>query len=140
VTAYLDTGVLVSLLTDDTNTARAENLLAQEWPLLLVSDFTGAESAATPGRLVRTRILPKQTAPRLFALHESWIARYATPTGVLPADVELATAWLRRLDLTFRAPDAIHLAIAARRGAALLTSDRGLAAAARSLGLSVNVG
>jgi predicted nucleic acid-binding protein len=56
---------------------------------------------------------------------------------VTPADLAQATAWIRRLDLTLRAPDAIHIAAAQRLDASLATFDAGMAGAARRLGLAV---
>jgi predicted nucleic acid-binding protein len=53
------------------------------------------------------------------------------------ADITAAAAFLRRLDLTLRTQDALHLAIAQRVGAELLTFDRRTASAARALGTSV---
>ena len=53
------------------------------------------------------------------------------------ADVRAAEAFLRRLDLNRRAPDALNIAIAQRAGAALATFDGKMAAAARKLGTAV---
>ena len=55
------------------------------------------------------------------------------------ADVRLADAYVRRFDLGLRTPDALHLAIAHRLDATLLTLDRRLATAARELGVAVEV-
>lgn len=48
-----------------------------------------------------------------------------------------AEAFVRRLDLTLRAPDAINIAIATRLGLALMTFDSGMANCARALGADV---
>ncbi len=53
------------------------------------------------------------------------------------ADVKRADAVMRRLDLTLRTPDALHIAIAERIGATMATFDDKMAAAARILGLAV---
>ena len=44
-----------------------------------------------------------------------------------------------RLPLALRAPDALHLAIARRLDVALVTLDRRMAAAAKELGVAVEV-
>jgi predicted nucleic acid-binding protein len=44
---------------------------------------------------------------------------------------------MRRLDLTLRTPDALHIAISGRVGATLATFDEKMAAAARVVGLPV---
>ena len=46
--------------------------------------------------------------------------------------------YVRRFDLALRAPDALHLAIARRLDATLVTLDRRLAAAAGELGIAVD--
>jgi hypothetical protein len=50
------------------------------------------------------------------------------------ADVTAAAGFLRRLDLTLRRQDALHIAIAQRVGAALFTFDQQMTSAARALG------
>jgi predicted nucleic acid-binding protein len=56
---------------------------------------------------------------------------------IAPGDVAAAQAYLRRLDLTLLTPDAIHIAIAGRISATLVTFDRAMAASARVLGVAV---
>ena len=50
-------------------------------------------------------------------------------------DFEQATEWIMAMKHSLRAPDAVHLAVAARQDAVLWTLDRGLARAARWIGL-----
>ena len=45
-----------------------------------------------------------------------------------------AEGFLRRLDLTLRTPDAVHVALARRIGASLASFDKKMAASARALG------
>ena len=54
-----------------------------------------------------------------------------------PGDLAAATMFLRRLDLPLRTPDALHIAIAQRLGATLVTFDRQMAASAHALGTAV---
>ena len=68
---------------------------------------------------------------------DTWLARTADRIEISPADVAVATAFLRRLDPTLRAPDAIHIAIAQRVDATLVTFDRRMADSARHLGRAV---
>ena len=58
---------------------------------------------------------------------------------ISPADVASATAFLRRLDLTLRTSDALHIAIAQRIGATLVTFDRQMADSTRTPGVAVAV-
>lgn len=61
----------------------------------------------------------------------------ATRVEITATDVTLADVLLRRLDLPLQAPDAIHLAIAERIEARLVTFDRQMEAGARALGMAV---
>jgi len=63
--------------------------------------------------------------------------RSALQIEIIAADIARAATFLRRLDLILRTPDAIHIAIAERIGATLVTFDRQMAAAARALGMAV---
>ena len=135
--AALDTSVLVSLFRQDAHTTRAERYMARERPIIVVSDLAGAEFAATLARLVRMAAMPRQEAVAVFDLFDSWTSRESQRVTAMPADLALATAWIRRLDLNLRAPDAMHLALAGRLGATMVTFDDGMAAAARTLGIPV---
>jgi predicted nucleic acid-binding protein len=52
-----------------------------------------------------------------------------------PQDIVNATAMLRTLDTPLRTPDALHVVMAQRVGAQLMTFDN--SSAARSLGIAV---
>jgi predicted nucleic acid-binding protein len=65
--------------------------------------------------------------------------RSGTDSLVSRHDVALATAYTRRLDLPLLAPDALHISIARRLEATLVTFDRGMAAAAGALGVAVTI-
>jgi hypothetical protein len=61
------------------------------------------------------------------------------PVEIRAADARLAYIYVRRFALGLRAADALHLAIARRLEADLITLDRCLATAARELGIAVEV-
>jgi predicted nucleic acid-binding protein len=83
------------------------------------------------------RHLEAEAARRAFAAFDAWIARAAERTLATSADITAAAAFLRRLDLPLRTPDALNIAIAQRVAAELLTFDQKLAASARALGTAV---
>lgn len=101
----------------------------------MVSDFAAAEFASGVSRNLRTGRLSRSGAAAAFGAFDTWRVSRAEPAMLRPTDIALATAWLRRLDLNLRAPDALHLAMASRLAFPLLTFDAGMAAAARTLGL-----
>ncbi|MBD0274503.1 MAG: type II toxin-antitoxin system VapC family toxin [Acetobacteraceae bacterium] len=134
---YFDASVLVALLAKDALTARAYSLLRSHAAVLLVSDFAAAEFASALARRVRMGELTAEQGRAAFANFDVWTARATRHVGTKTADVRAAEAFLRRLDLTLRTPDALNIAIAQRAGAALATFDERMAAAARALGTQV---
>lgn len=131
---YLDASVLVGLLVPDALSTRADALLRARRPVLLVSDFAAAEFASALSRRVRMGQLTSEKARTAFAGFDAWTAQKTRRVEIAAADVRAAEAFLRRLDLTLRAPDALHIAAAQRTGAALATFDERMAMAARALG------
>jgi hypothetical protein len=137
VSLYLDCNVIIALLTAD---ALADRAAQFEWPgdeTLIVSDFGAAEFAAVISRRVRIRALTRAEARVALDRFDEWVGRSPRRVEIAPADVATAEGYLRRLDLTLLAPDAIHIAIARRVGASLITFDRAMATAARALGVPV---
>jgi predicted nucleic acid-binding protein len=140
VSVYLDASVLVALFTDDALAVRADAFLRIHAPVLIVSDFAAAEFASAIARHVRMRGIKAQDARRAFATFDAWVARATGRALTTSADVASAAAFLRRLDLPLRTPDALNIAIAQRVGAEVLTFDDKMAASARALGTTVLVG
>lgn len=134
---YLDASVLVALVVDDPLSSRASALLRGISPVLLLSDFAAAEFASAVSRRVRTREYTARDARAAFSVLDAWAAREAQRIETTSADVTTAEAFLRRLDLTLRTPDALNIAIAQRENAVLTTFDTKMAIAARKLGTEV---
>jgi len=137
VSVYLDASVLVPLFTYDPFSSRAENVLRSLASILVVSDFAAAEFASVIARQVRIRDMTRHNARIAFSAFDSWAARTAQRVEIEPLDVQAAEAFVRRLDLNLRAPDAINIAIAQRIGAALFTFDKRMMQNARALGTPV---
>ena len=134
---YLDANVLVALLTPDPLSARAEAFLSTGAQGFFVSDFAATEFVSVVGRRIRTLEITLADGRIALANLDAWMARAAQRVEIGTADVAVADAYLRRLDLTLLTPDALHIAIAGRIGAALVTFDRQMAASARTLKLEV---
>ena len=134
---YLDASVIVALLTDDALRPRADALLRTGQHDLVVSDFAAAEFVSAIARLVRMKAASPRQARSAFATFDAWVARVAERVDTTSPDVRLADAYLRRLEHNLRTPDALHIALAQRAGAAIATFDAGMAAAARALGTDV---
>ncbi len=124
-------------MTQDPSTGRAETFMKNGGPGLIVSDFAGAEFASVVARMVRTKELKNTEARALFSKFDDWKLTSAKQMYLEPTDIAAAEAFLRRLDLTLRAPDALHIAMAKRAGASLATFDTKMAASAQNLGLEI---
>ena len=134
---YLDASVLVALFTNDPFSARADAFLRTEAPTVAISDFAAAEFASAVARRVRMAALTVGEARTAFAALDLWVARAARRIETSPADIDAATGFLRRLDLTLRTPDAINIAIAERTSSILMTFDTKMSDNAKALGLAV---
>jgi predicted nucleic acid-binding protein len=137
VSLYLDANVLVALFIEDPLTDRVEAFLRSRSRRLIVSDFAAAEFASAIARRVRMGQIAPDGAREAYSNFDAWSARGADHANITSADVASATAFLRRLDIALRAPDAIHIAASQRVEADLLTYDSQLAASARMLGSTV---
>jgi predicted nucleic acid-binding protein len=137
VSHYLDASLLVALLTIEPFSERADGFVRDHPIDLVVSDFAAAEFASAIARRVRMREVTLDQARMDLTDFDRWAARSAEPLEITAADVVLASAFLRRLDLVLRTPDAIHIAMAQRIAATLVTFDRQMIASARALGMAV---
>lgn len=138
MSVYLDASVLVALFTEDRFSRRADVFLRRAESILIVSDFAAAEFASAIARQVRTRDIARRDARIAFSAFDTWIARVAQRVEIGPPDVTAAEAFLRRLDLNLRTPDAVNIAVAQRIGAALFTFDTVMIKCARALGVPLN--
>jgi predicted nucleic acid-binding protein len=138
LTVYLDTSVLVGLfVAHDGFAARAQALAETPGFAPIVSDFVSTEFASVIARLTRMSSLHPDGAREIFAEFDAWAAARADLAEVAAIDVQTAEGFIRRLDLSIRAPDAINLAIASRLGAPIATFDQGMAACATTLGIAL---
>ena len=134
---YLDASALIALLTEDIHSERAVAQIRATTVVPVVSDWSRAEFASVVARFVRTGVLSKSEAEAVFLTLDGWAANSTERAETRTEDVVAADMMMRRLDLNLRAPDAVHLAIANRLCAVLLTYDTKMAAAAAALGLTV---
>ena len=137
MSVYVDASILVSVMSTDALSAPAEAALRQVAGLVVVSDFCGAEIASAIGKRVRAGQIAKREGRAVLAAYDEWVDSRAELVLMAPVDVAMCHSYLRRLDLPLRTPDALHIAIASRLGASLLSFDKQLIASARKLGVTV---
>jgi predicted nucleic acid-binding protein len=139
VSAYLDASALVATLVREPNSAAVDTFLEHYDGALGVSEFAAAEVASALFRLVRTHLIAQEDAEARLSDFDAWRSIRTEPIDIEPSDARLANAYVRRFDLTLRAPDALHAAICRRLDLTLVTLDQRLARAARELGIEVRV-
>ena len=133
---YLDTSVLVALFLTDVHTEGARRVVGRGDDLLL-SDFAAAEFSSAISGFHRVGRLDAESARIIFADFDAWSVYACTSVQLEPLDMRAGDQFMRRLDLTLRTPDALHVAAAGRLRASLATFDVRMAEAARRLNVSV---
>lgn len=139
MSVYLDASVLVALFTSDAFSSRADEFLARNTPILMVSDFAAAEFASAIARRMRMGEMSENEARRVFSTFDVWTAQSTQRLATTSTDVGVAEGFLRRLDLPLRTPDALNIALALRSGASIATFDEKMAVSAKGLGVAVAV-
>lgn len=124
---YVDTSVLVAALTREPASERTQAWMSdQDAGVLAISHWTRVEfAAALRFKLATDQIDQGQRAAATTQFAE--IASYGLTLWLPEAEDFEEAARLAASDaLALRAPDALHFAMAWRRGAALCTLDNGL--------------
>jgi hypothetical protein len=129
---YADASVLLPTLIAEPATEAVYDLLGADGQELLISDFAAAEVASAVSRLVRMAVLSDTDASARLADFDAWRTAMSSGVDIAASDARLAYIYVRRFDLGLRAPDALHLAIARRLDATLVTR-------AREMGIAVEV-
>lgn len=97
---------------------------------LLVSEFAAAEAASGVSRLVRMGELDPGAATAALDDLDAWRFIATESVDVTADDLRLAHMLVRHFETKLRAADALHVAIAKRLGARLVTRDKGMRDAA----------
>ena len=135
---YFDASAIAANLLPETASDAVATLIATTDAEIRVSEFSIAETSSAVSRLFRMKQHSRQEAEQLFLDIDRWVEATALLVDIRSSDFARATDLVRDLGLKLRAPDALHLAIAERLDARLVTLDRNLAAAARAVGASVH--
>lgn len=139
---YLDTSFAAPLFLPEESSARVIAFV-RRLPVheIAVSHWTTVEFSSLLARKVRGKELNAEEAALAESGFEAAVGKSFAiflPDG---DDFAVARRYVRRLETGLRAPDALHLAIAANRGASAIYSlDKKLVAVGRILGLPVKQG
>jgi predicted nucleic acid-binding protein len=136
---YLDTSLLVALITNEARTARALDWLATVDVDLLTSEWAMAEIASAVSIKQRQRALDDVGRARAERTLSGIAGHGVDVVPVTTADFRRAADYVRLPERSLRAADALHLAVADRFGATVHTLDGVQVAAARQLGIDAVV-
>jgi uncharacterized protein len=136
---YLDASAMLPILIKEPTSAVVDAFMSTIQQELWVSDFAAAEVASALSRLVRAGRLQASEGTACLSDFDVWRAAMTRPAEIHAVDVRVAGSYVRQFDLALRVPDALHLAIARRLDLVLVTLDRRMVAAAKELGVAVEV-
>lgn len=135
MTAYLDASSFTTLILKNEGWAPLQDWTSRQADLAL-SDFGWGEFISAMSLRFRRGLLTYAEAASLMTDARSFAERWAR-IRVRSRDIAGGTELVAHFDLKLRLPDAIHIAVAQRLGATLVTGDHRQAAAAKILGLAV---
>ena len=132
---YFDTSVLVAYYCPEAISEQVEGLLRNQ-PGPIISELTEVEFYAAVARKVRQGGLDRPNALRVLSEFETHIAggRYAKLT-MEHQHYRMARDWFGQLRWAMRTLDALHLAVAVKAHATIVTADVAQAAVAEALGV-----
>ena len=130
----LDASIIGTLLFDDFGAAKLSDWIESNLTEAIGSNFAWGEVISAMGVKVRATGMRPELARQLIEDFAASVDRWGR-IDVAAQDIDDAIAFIADLTLALRLPDAIHIAIARRIGATLITSDRQQLRAA--VGLSV---
>ena len=132
---YVDASALVAVILKEPDSHCVDRVMRATSDSLLLSDLCVAECSSAIAINGRRDRLDVTTVGLLWDRFDAWVSTFAERTTIEPYDVQAANALVRQYELKLRAPDAIHIAAAARLGARLITLDQRMATAAKTLGI-----
>lgn len=136
MSVYLDASVVVPLFLTDVFSRSAANLISVQ-PILIVSNWTIVEVSSVIALQTRVGAITTDEAQTMFAALDQWRSTVTNSVENDVTDFLAATQFVRQIDLSLRAADALHVATALRLGIALMTFDKKMASAAKALGVDV---
>lgn len=134
---YIDTSTFVPLFLPEARSSEVRAWFARlDLTEIVISTWTMTEFASALGRKVRGGVATAEAATRARGAFLTLARRSLRQVVPSREDYLMAARFLERFELGLRAGDALHVAIALRRGATgLVTLDRGMARAAAALGV-----
>ena len=133
---FLDTSVIVAFYVPEALSGRIQRLFSSGEPLSICS-LARVEFTSAIARLVRMKALSRQSGRSVLEEFESHMQQmlYAFQP-ITPKEYDLAQTWIASFRTSLRTLDALQLAVASSNNLPLVTTDKGLARAAKTLGVA----
>jgi uncharacterized protein len=135
---YLDTSVVIAALTHEVSTLRVQDWLAEQGAgELVTSGWVATEISSALAIKVRVGALTiDQRAEIMRVWHKMQVENFHS-VDVLQIHFNMAARFIDQVDLSLRAGDALHLAVASTSGYCVATLDKVMAAAGPKLAIPV---
>jgi predicted nucleic acid-binding protein len=133
---YIDTSLLVAALTAEPMTGHVQQWLAnQEAGELTISSWTVTELSSAFSIKIRTGHLTRNQRDTALSAFRKITSDSFEVFSVLPVHFHTAANFSDQSELGLRAGDALHLAVATERRAAIYTLDRRFCTAVNRMGI-----
>ena len=137
---YLDTSVIVAVLTDETATLKSQAWLEnQSFENLYISEWVLTEVSSALSIKVRMGALSVEDRATALAFFRQMVDDSFNLLPLTSSHFHAAALLADQHQLGLRAGDALHLALASDVGATLFTLDKRLAEAGKQIGASVQL-
>lgn len=133
MTLYLDTSVLVAAFTTEAATPRVQQWFRAQPGDLAISDWVAAEFSSALAIKLRSGAISLEVRNEALSTFHQFALRSFSNFPVASEHFELAARFVDRYELSLRASDALHLAVAFDNGATLCTLDKKMASAGAAL-------
>lgn len=137
--AYLDTSVIVALLTGEPSVGRIRNWLGQTTGQttarsLMISDWTLTELSSALSTKLRSQQISRTVCDTARIEFRWMLGSIFHHVAIDRRHFHIAASYCTHHHLGLRSGDALHLAIAVEIGAEIITLDKRFAAAVAALG------
>ncbi|NQT59230.1 MAG: type II toxin-antitoxin system VapC family toxin [Bacteroidetes bacterium] len=136
---YLDTSVLVALYIPEPKSEKIQKFVSAKGKTAL-SSLTEVEFSSAVSRRTRMNEISYEDGLQVFSRFQVHVkSRLFEMYPIMQREYDLAREWIGKLETPLRTLDALHLAVAFSNQLILVTADVSFAAAARKLGISIEI-